>query len=204
MGHDEASDYGDHHWRLPVKKFGMTLIELLVASATTMMLVLGACTLFFAASKQFYTTEADVDITQSNANGMRYVTQKIRQAMSLTITDSGKSVSYVMPAYSSYVDSTTGEYELVVPLTADGVARSFSVSNGTLYDNKTGKALVKNIVLTDPDPTSSQYNQTYAPFTLTTVGSRRALTINLITQRNVSSSKRYTRMKTTVIIRNGS
>ncbi len=183
---------------------GITMVELLVASATMMLMVIGACTLFFGASKQFYNTEADVDITQSNANGIRYVTQKIRQAMNLTISNNGMTVSYTMPAYSNYYDDVTDERELIVPLVSDGVARSFTVSGSKLYDDKTGKVLVKNIVLTDPDPASSQYNQTYAPFQLTTIGSRRALTINLITQRSVSSTKRYARMKTTVIIRNGS
>jgi len=169
-----------------------------------MLMVIGACSLFFGATKQFYSTEADVDITQSNANGIRYVTQKIRQAMNLTISNNGLTVSYTMPAYSNYYDDVTGERELVVPMVSDGVARSFTVSGSNLYDDKTGQCLVKNIILTDPDPTSSQYNQTYAPFQLTTIGSRRALTINLISQRKRSTINRYSRMKTTVIIRNGS
>lgn len=187
-----------------MKRRGLTMVELLVASATMMLLVLGACTLFFGATKQFYTTEADVDITQTNANGMRYITQKIRQAMSLSITSDGRKVYYTMPAYSNYYDDVTGERELIVPLVSDGVTRSFTVSGSNLYDDVTGRVIVKNIVSIDPDPNSSQYNQTYAPFQLTTIGSRRALTINLITQRNVSTTKRFSRMKTTVIIRNGS
>jgi hypothetical protein len=182
----------------------MTLIELLVASTTMMLLVLGACALMIGATKQFYSTEADVDITQSNANGVRYVTQKLRQAMGITINSSGTQVSYTMPAYSNYYDDVTGERELLDPLTSDNVARSFTVSNGQLIDDCTGRVLVKNILAVDPDPQSSQYNQVYAPFQLTTIGSRRALTINLVTQRKISSITRFVRMKTTVIIRNGS
>jgi hypothetical protein len=62
--------------------------------------------------------------------------------------------------------------------------------------------LARNVVLTDPDPESSQYNQAYAPFQLTTIGSRRALSINVITQDQVLGKPRYVRLKTTVILRN--
>jgi hypothetical protein len=73
---------------------------------------------------------------------------------------------------------------------------------GKLKDDQSGRVLAENVVMKDPDPNSSQYDQAYPQFQLTTIGSRRALTINVITQSQVLGKPRYVRMKSTVILRN--
>ena len=124
--------------------------------------------------------------------------------MSVSITNEGKTLTYTLPKMSSAVDAVTGEKEIQIPVVSDGVTRTFNidVSTGKLKDLVTGKTLVRNIRMTDPDPNSSQYNQTYSPFSVTTVGSQRAVTLNLITAENVLGNLRYARYKTTVVLHN--
>lgn len=179
-----------------------TLIELLVGMTIMGLLIIGAMTVFAASMKNYYVTRTDIDLTSENSLGMARVADTLRGAYSMQINDAGTTVTYFMPKQAPFVDPITLEQEYLDPLESDGVARSFSIINGELIDDTDGRMLVDKIVLIDPHPDSSQYNQVYAPFQLTTIGSRRALTINFITADQVLDRQRYTRMKTTVIIRN--
>lgn len=187
---------------------GFTLVELLVGMTIMGLLITGAMTVFAATMKNFYVTRTDIDLTTDNALGMQRVVDTLRGAYSIEILQGGTAVRYFLPLESNVIDPVTFEREFADPLQSDGIERWFVVENGQLISRGgagTGnfdRELVENIVLIDPHPDSSQYNQTYAPFQLTTIGSRRALTINFITSDRVLDSIRYTRMKTTVIIRN--
>jgi hypothetical protein len=163
----------------------------------------GALTLLVTGMKSFKKTTSDVDITNQNANALRRVSETLRQAMSVTISNSGKTISFTLPKMGA-TDPVTGEKELQEPLTSDGVARSYVVdfTGKTLKEMPSGRVMVTNICATDPQPGSSQYNQAYTPFQLTTIGSYRAITINLITTQNIISDQRYMRMKTTAVVRN--
>ena len=185
-----------------MRKRGFTLVELLVGMTIMGLLITGAMTVFAASMKNFYLTRTDIDLTTENALGMQRVANTLRGAYSMQILNNGTQVTYSMPKEAPFIDPITLEQELLDPLESDGVLRSFSIVNGELIDDTEGRVLIENIILIDPHPDSSQYNQVYAPFQLTTNGSRRALTINFITSANVLDSVRYTRMKTTVIIRN--
>ena len=181
---------------------GFTLVELLVGMTIMGFVIIGTMTVFSASMKNFYVTRTDIDLTTENALGMQRVGDTLRGAYSMQILNNGTQVSYFMPREASFIDPITLEQEYVDPLESDGIVRSFSIVNGELIDDTDGRVLVDNIILIDPHPDSSQYNQVYAPFQLTPIGSRRALTINFITSEDVLERTRYTRMKTTVIIRN--
>ncbi len=184
---------------------GFTLVELLVGMTIMGFLIVGAMTVFTASLKNFYVTTTDHDLTTENALGMQRVAGTLRGAYSMEVLSGGIVVRYFMPLKSAAVDPVTGEQEYVEPLESEGIERWFVIENGQLISRGGGNAdreLVENIVAIDPEPESSQYNQTYVPFQLTTIGSRRALTINFITQDQVLGKPRYVRMKTTVIIRN--
>lgn len=103
---------------------------------------------------------------------------------------------------SDSIDPLTGEHEVALPRVWDGVTRSYSIEGGILRDDQTGQVLVEGIALTDPDPDSSQYGQTYAPFAFSTIGSSRALSIQLITSQFMGVQTRFARLKTTVMLRN--
>ena len=185
-----------------MNKKGFTLVELMVAMTIMGLLVLGTMTVFSQAMTGFYRTKTDIDLAGKNSLGVQRVAETLRSAYSMTITNGGNQVVYFLPKRSNLVDADTGEKELVDPIQSDLVQRSFTVTGGKLIDDYSGRTLATNVVLIDPDPKSSQYNQTYAPFQLTTIGSRKALSINFITQDQVLGTPRYQRMKTTVILRN--
>ena len=183
-------------------------MELLVGMTIMGLLIIGAMTVFAATMKNFYVTRTDIDLTAENALGMQRVADTLRGAYSIEILQGGTAVRYFLPLESDVTDPVTFEREFVDPLQSDGIEHWFAIENGQLIsrggagEGDFGRELVENIVLVDPHPDSSQYNQTYAPFQLTTIGSRRALTINFITADEVVDRTRYTRMKTTVLIRN--
>jgi prepilin-type N-terminal cleavage/methylation domain-containing protein len=183
---------------------GFTLVELLSGISVMALVVLGSMTLLVNGLRSFNRTSVDVRITQQNAQAQRRISETIRQAMSVSISNGGATVNYTLPATSLIVDPVTGEKEHVQPLVSDGVARSFVVdwAAGTLKEMPSGRVLVRNITNKDPEAGSAQYNQAYVPFQLTTIGSYRAVTINLITRDTVSTQARWMRMKTTALVRN--
>lgn len=185
------------------KRRGFTLTELLT-SLGMMAFTLGAISsLFIFGLRSFQNTTTDTNLNQSNAQGMRRLTETLRSAMSITISNDGKTLSYTLPKLTAANDPQTGEKEFIIPLVSDGTNRTFTVnSSGNLIDSVGNRTLMKRIRATDPDPASSQYNQTYAPFSSTTIGSQRAITINLITAENVMGKLRYARFKTTVVLHN--
>ena len=185
-----------------MRRSGFTLVELLVGMTIMGLLTVGTLTVFSESMRGFYRTKTDIDLASQNTLGVRRVAETLRSAYDMTISNGGKTVTYTFPLKNNVVDSVTGEKEYFEPLTTDGVQRSFTITNGKLIDNTSGRTLAKNVVLVDPDPNSSQYNQAYAPFQLTTIGSRRALSVNVITQDQVLGKPRYVRLKTTVILRN--
>lgn len=183
------------------QRAGFTLFELLTAMVILSFTLFAILNLLIHGLRSFGKTTTDVNISQQNAQGMRRVIETIRAAVNVTISSDGKTLSYTLPLQSGSADPITGEKEYAIPIASDGVTRFFHITNGELRD-QTGRVLVRSIATTDPEPTSSQYNQQYAPFQSTTIGSRRAITVNLITQEQVNGMQRWARMKSTVLIRN--
>jgi prepilin-type N-terminal cleavage/methylation domain-containing protein len=186
-----------------VKKRGMTLVELMVAMGLMSLTFAALSAMFLFGLRSYQKTAADTTLNQTNAQGLRRIAETIRQAMSVTISSDGRILTYTLPRLSAAADPVTGEKEYQIPLVNDGVARSFTVNtSGNVVDTVSGRVLVRNVRLTDPDAASSQYNQTYQPFSLSNIGSQRAVTVNLITSENVLGDLRYARLKTTVVLRN--
>ena len=182
---------------------GLTLAELMATLGTLLMALVGAFMVMLTGMKSFQRTQADVSVSQPNAQAMRRIADTLRGAMSVTISNSGRTITYLLPRVSASADSATGEREVVYPFVSDGVVRSFSVDTaGRLVSQPDGRTLVRNISSTDPQQGSSQYNLIYAPFQSTTIGSRRAITITLISAESVAGTLRYARMKSTVLIQN--
>jgi len=151
----------------------------------------------------FTRTVNDVTVTNQNAQNMRRITDALRGAINVTISNSGTTISFNNPKLSGSVNATTGEKELIYPLTSDGIARGYSVNTttGKLTETQSGRVLVQNIISTDPQVGSSQYGQTYAPFSNSIIGGSKAVTVNLITQAGQANYVKYERFKTTVYLR---
>lgn len=185
-----------------MKRRGFTLTEIVVAMTIMSFSLFSIIALVVVGVRSLEKTNVDVNIGQKNAQGLRRVAETVRAAYSVVITNSGKTLTYTMPLRSGFADPITGEVEYVTPLQSDNVTRTLNVVSGNLVDSASGRQLVRGILATDPDPNSSQYNQQYAPFQLTTIGSQRAVSINLITGGNTAGGLRYVRLKTTTVVRN--
>ena len=183
---------------------GSTLIEVMTSISIFSMVILGSFSLLFAGMRTFDKTISKTSLNSTDAQTVRRIAEAVRGAMSLTINNDGTVMTYVLPKKNSVNDALTGELEISDPIQSDGVARSFTVNftAGTLTDNVTGRILLKNIARTDPDSHSSQYLQQYSPFQLTTIGSVRAVSVNLITQESTRSGVNYVRLKNTASVRN--
>lgn len=186
-----------------MKKRGMSMAELMVGIGIMALTTFSATSMFLFGLRSMQRTTTDVNLNQTNAQGMRRVVETLRSAMSTSISNDGKTITYSLPKVASANDPDTGEREYVVPRVSDGTTRMFYVTtSGNLVESTSGKTLVKGIRLIDPDPNSSQYGQTVAPFSLVTLGSQKGITINLITSETVQGKLRYARMKTTVLCHN--
>jgi hypothetical protein len=159
--------------------------------------------LMISGLRSYNRTTTDINLDQPNAQAVRRITETLRGAMNVTITNSGRTITYTLPAMSTTNDPVTGEREVLLPLVSDGVTRTFTISTaGVLTSNPGGRVLVRDISLTDPDTSSSTYNQSYAPFQLSPIGGGKAISITLITAATTNGQRRYTRMKTTALLRN--
>jgi Tfp pilus assembly protein PilW len=187
-----------------VRRRGFTLVELLAGVGVMSLVILGSLSLLISGLQSFRRTDADVRITQQNSQALRKISETLREAMSVTITNNGKTIMYSLPAKTAAVDAVTGERELVVPIQSDGVARGYAVDTvaGVVRELPSNRVIVRNVAPTDPEAGSAQFGQAYTPFQLTSIGSYRAVSINLITRDTVSSQTRWMRMKTTALVRN--
>ena len=186
------------------KNRGTSLVEVMTGAVLMMLITVGTMALMVSGLTYMTRTSTDLTLSGKNALGLRWVSEYARGSMSAALSNSGKTVTFVMPKQNTTADSYTGEKELQYPLTTDGVTRGFSVdfSAGTMTDLKSGKVIIKNISSTDPDPASTNYNQAYTPFSFSTVGAHKVIVIQVITKQRVNGVQRYVRMKNTVLLRN--
>lgn len=185
-----------------MRRRGFSLVEVTIGLVILMMGMLGLLNLYLYGARSITRTTIDTNLSQRNAQGLRRMSEQLRMAMSVELNQDGTTVTYQLPAMSDSIDPFTGEHEVALPRVWDGVTRSYSIEGGILRDDQTGQVLVEGLALTDPDPDSSQYGQTYAPFAFSTIGSSRALSIQLITSQFMGVQTRFARLKTTVMLRN--
>lgn len=185
-----------------MRRRGLTLTELVATLGSMVLAVGGTFAVMLGGLRSFQKTDADIAVSQPNAQAMRRVVDTLRFARTVVISNSGKTITYTLPALTANVDPWTGEREIAYPVVSDGVTRSFSVANGKLTSEPGGRILLADVKATDPQQGSSQYSLAYAPFQSTTIGSRRAITVTFITQETVGGVSRFARMKSTVLIQN--
>jgi Tfp pilus assembly protein PilV len=184
------------------KQRGISLAELMVAVVMMGFVLFSTLSLLISGLLSYARTTADQSNAQPTAQVMQKIMETIRPAMSVSVANNGNTLNYTLPKVSTNTDPVTGEKEYVTPLTSDGVTRSFVISGGNLVQNPGGRILLRGISTTDPDPRSSLYNQNYLPFTITTMSTRQAVTINLILSTHVPMQTRFAKSKTTVALEN--
>jgi hypothetical protein len=186
------------------KRRGSSIVEVVMGAGLMMLITLGTMSLLVSGLRYATRTTSDLTMSTKNAQALRWISELSRGAMTATITNAGSQINFALPKDSAVTDAYTGEKEVAYPLASDGVNRGFKVdfAAGTLTDLRTNRILVKNIASTDPDPSSTTYNQTYAPFQFSMVGARKVIVIQLIIKERVAGTTRYARMKNTVLLRN--
>lgn len=185
-----------------MKTKGFSIVELTIALTIMSFTTFATFALFLTGLRTCEAAETDVNLSQPSSQALRRISEALRQATNVTIADSGMTVHYTMPKMTTGANPTTAEKEVVYPVVNETVTRTFAVTGGQLVDRTMGRTLVENVITYDPLPSSSQYNKTYAPFQLTTIGSRRAISINIITSTVINGKRRYARLKTTVMVQN--
>ena len=185
-----------------MKQRAFTLAETVVGLSLFLVVLMASLAMITSGLKSFQRNTVDMTNATPEAQAIRRIQENVRSAMTISITNNGNTLTYTLPAKSATTDPITGEVEYKTPMVSDGTNRSYTVSNGKLVQQPGGRTLLKNITLIDPDPTSSTYNQTYQPFTLLTMSTRRGVTINLVTSQKTVPKTRYARMKTSVVLQN--
>lgn len=179
-----------------------SLSELMVATSMMSFVLFGLLGLLMSGLQSYTRSYADMHNTEPTAQAIRRIIETIRPAMSVSVSNNGKTLTFNLPAINNSKDPITGEQEYVTPLTSDAVARSYTISNGSLVEQPGGRVLLTGISSTDPDPTSVTYNQTYQPFVLTPMSTRQAITITLMTSAIADKKLRYSRMQAEVTLQN--
>ncbi len=188
------------------KKRGFTLPEVLVGSTLMSLLILYSLSLLTNTLRTMQKTDSRVEMSDKSANVLRKISEDLRAAFSVTVSSDGRTLTFTQPKLATTNDSVTGEKEFLTPIQSDGIIRNYTVnSSGQLrYWEGTGsqKTILTGILLKDPDPQSSKYNQDYNNFQFTKVGNRVAIQITLLTERNSFAGKQSNRMTALTFLRN--
>lgn len=188
-----------------MKRRGFTLVEMMMGVGLTALLIAMALNVFTDAAASFHRTETRDALSTQNALAIRRIVEQLRSAVNVEIRDSGRTILYEQPLLSANPDPITGEYEYVDPLQGDGVQRSIYYLNRQLIlDDGDGREIVlaDEVSGTDPDPDSAYYSTAYPIFSYSSVGSTRGVRIMIASSRATSKGLEYSRMSTTVLLRN--
>lgn len=178
------------------KKSGTTLIEAVTAAFMTVMLLTGAVASYLGLSKSALIGQSKLDTQGGAQKAVRRAASEVREAMSVTVDDNGKGITYTLPA-----ENSDGTYQ--IPLTPDGKTHRLWVDDAHEFctkssDGNTNLVLCKGLVANDP-----VLNTPYRIFTGGTGINANTVTIEIVTQANTSStSTQITRARETVYLRN--
>ena len=185
-----------------MKKRGMSLAELCVGMSLFLLLLMGTLSLMISGMNSYGKTSMDVNLDQPPAQMMRRISETLRPAMDATIDSANNRLYFTLPKLSYSVSSITGEKEYIYPLVADSTNYYYEVKNGKLTEYPSKRVLLWNLILKDPEPKSTQYNKPVAAFQSTTIGAKKCVTLNFITQDQFKGVTRYSRLKTTIVLQN--
>ncbi len=155
-----------------------TLIEVLVASSVTLLLILALMPLLSASVRAWHRNSHDVTTVMDVTLAMRRITSELRSARSVMIADSGRTIYYYP------MDGTTGRFALV---------------NGNLTWNFSGNGqpLLSGIVTSDPE-----YGGTYPLFAMAYGDTSRTVIVRLCVRVNTPAGLRTHRVQQMVVLRN--
>ena len=170
---------------------GLTLVELMVTSAITI-IIIGTATMLVSTGGRMYNTGWTQTVaTIDTSLAAQRMEREIREAAYVTLSTDGTKLTY----YSPQTDSS-GNY--LVPMIASTTAKYFQVTNGSLYWSDKQQPLLTNIQATDPTTSSS-----YTPFTNVYPGTiLRGVKILICVRKTTPTGNDNSRISTTVYVRN--
>lgn len=152
----------------------MTLVESVTGASITAMTLVGGVACFMAGMMSWTKGAATIDSMTKSQNAVKMMSQQLREAYKVTVSDDGKMVTFQLPS-----KNPDGSY--VIPMVSDNQNRVFKVndSNELVYINNSVTTVVsKNVLATDPNTNSS-----YRVFTANSGTVSRQLVIQLVTTR---------------------
>lgn len=187
-----------------MKRLGFTLVEVMMGVGLTALLIVMALNVFTDAAASFHRTETRDTLSTQSSLAIRRIVEQLRSAAVVEIRDSGRTIVFEQPMLSANPDPTTGEYEYVDPMLGDGVQQTIYYQDRKLiFDDGSGRVvLADEVSATDPDPDSAYYNSAYPIFSSSSVGSTRGVRIMIVSSRITHRGLEYSRMSTTVLLRN--
>jgi hypothetical protein len=133
------------------RRRGATMIEVVVGAGVSVVTLIGGVGCFMAGMMSWMKGVGAMDSISKSQESVKMVSQQLREAMSVKITDSGNVVTYSLPAKNG-----SGEYAL--PLISDGIIRKFVLSNGSLTHQvgPNSRVIADHVLDNDPN-TGSPY-----------------------------------------------
>lgn len=178
------------------KTAGVTLVELLVGSSISMLVLYGAVMLMVAGSASWYKGEGKIQAETQSQRAVRVISAELREAMSITVDANGLGLNYRLP-------QKDGNGNYVVPALWDNVTRriELSGSNIRIVENGSPRTICRNVILTDPKSTTGE-----APYVIFAAGAgaiTRQLTVMVVTRTGTYKGGTTTsRSRETLFLRN--
>lgn len=125
---------------------GMTLVEVLVASGISSIVLGSAISIFLMVTSSWAKGESQMSVENETRQTMRLMADELREAMWVSVDADGMGITYRKP-----VKSVTGDF--TVPITWDGKDRRLYYSGGKLFiEPDTGQArlVCRNVLTKDP------------------------------------------------------
>lgn len=123
----------------------MTLVETVVASSISTMVLFVAISAYLAGIGNWARGESWIDVQQQSRNGVRAVSDALREAMAVTVDNDGMGLTYRLPVM-------TADGTISVPMVWDNVNRRIYYQDGSLWidDGVNKYQAARNVVTVDP------------------------------------------------------
>lgn len=158
---------------------GSSLIEVMVASGMTILIIGAAIATMLSGMRSWAQGESFIEAELDGHQAVKRISQEIREAVALSVSPDGRSISYQLPLRDPQGD-------FIVPAQSDGVNRIIYVSGNTRnrFDLFIGpvanpRLISRNVILTDP---SGVGNPAYRPFIAGPGAVTREVTVLIVTQ----------------------
>ena len=128
------------------KRAGVSLAEVIVASAMSSFILLFAISVFLMCTSSWVRGENMMDSDNQVRSAVRLISDELREAMWVSVDADGKGLTYRKPK-----KDVNGNFQ--IPVLWDGLDRRFEFESGRLYmkpTSTTKKLICRNVMTTDP------------------------------------------------------